>query len=464
MNPEFVRNKWLELSPLRLWALPLVVLALVIVANAFDKDAGPTGFSWVGARLLGITVYGVFAAWGAYQAAQCVTGEVVGGTWDRQLLAQHRPWELLVGKLFGSTVYAWLGVGLGLLLYAVGAAASVPPGAIARDVVLLTLGVTWLHALGLFGSLASATALRAVRRPTTQRARQPAVIFALVMLVVTLAPPMFQALAGGHLADARVAWWGPLPTPSFMALSFAMFLFWTLIGAHRLLRAELQEPVGPLGWIGFLAFLTAYAAPFVLGEKDLGVVHPGAAIAALQAFICAALFYPLLLAERKDLVLARSLAAAWRRADAQGVWTRLPLWTFNLLGFGLGLAALIGFGVLQPTATHATLVGVAASFGLFMLRDLAWVLAVHLAPAPGRRPDLVVWFFLAVLYVLGPLVLVALGEVVGPAAFLLLPAMAMAKADPASLAQAGEAVLWAMPGAAVAWAIAWARLRRTFTG
>lgn len=461
MNPELTRNAWLELTPLRLWALPFVVFAMAIVASALDQQNAVFGVSWIALRDLGLMICGVFAAWGASSAARSVTDEVVGATWDQQLLAEHRPWELLVGKLVGSTAFAWLGVVLGLGLFALGSLFDTRVDAIAMDVLALALGVTWLYSLALFGSLAMAAGLRAVRRPGGQHASHVAVLIGVLALALFVATPLLQSLSGGEISHVRVRWWWEMPISSFFPLSFAMFTGWTLLGAHRILRAELQETVSPLPWIGFLLFLAAYLYPFASQHAHAHVLPRGVLFCVIQAVVCGLLFHPLLLSERLNLVRVRSLAAAWSRGDGAGVWTGLPLWTFNLVGFGLSLGGIAVGGASGAPFGTVVMVALEASFGLFMLRDLALTLAIHLAPAPGRRPDHVVWFFLAVLYLLLPLVFAVMGEQTHDIAYFFLPLLPVIQtAESAPTADVLQAVLMGLPGAGLAWAIAWFRLRR----
>lgn len=460
MNPEFVRNAWLDLTPLRVWSLPLVVLALAIVFNSFGQKAPDELFNWQGLRSLGLGMFAIFAVWGAHKAAQSVTSEVIGGTWDLQRLAEHRPRELLLGKLFGSTVFEWMGAAYGLALFAFGSIPKTAAGAIALDVLTLALGALLLQSLALMFSLSSAAGLRATRRPTNQGARQSGTLVALVMASLWIGPSLFQTLSGEEASKNMVHWWWTMSVSIFMPLTLAMFIGWTLLGAHRLVRSELQEPVSPLPWIGFLAFLTAYIYPFVTGEAASKLHMPSAIFFAVSLIVCGVLFYPVLLGERKDIVRLRSLAAAWSRGDGVGVWTRLPLWLFNMLGYGLSVLGLLVCALLGGSWELWAVVGVAASFGLFMLRDIGWIMGVHLAPNPSRRPDLVVFFFLAVLYGLIPMVIATLGERAVQVLYFFVPGMPVVQAAKAQTASIWLHFLWAFPGFVAAWAFAWPRLRR----
>lgn len=458
MNPEFRRNAWLELTPLKLWALPLVVLAVAVIVNAIDARPAEA-INWNALKGLGLVTYTIFVVWGGYKVSQTVTSEVVGGTWDMQRLAEHRPSELLAGKLFGAPVFEWLGVGAGLFLYALGAARTTPPGAIGLDLLSLTLAALWLHGVALFSSLATASALRATRRPTTNNARHAGPVIGLVLVLSWVGPGLFASLSGGEGGPHPVSWWWTMPLTAFVPMTLAMLIFWTLLGCHRLIRAELQEPVSPLPWIGFLLFLTLYLHPFVPLSEVFSVKEPLVAFFGVGAVVCGALFYPGLLGERKDLVRLRSLAAAWRRGDGKGVWTRLPLWTFT---YAFYLLCVFGLAVLAPfwrTSELWVMFGVAISVGLFMLRDIAWILGLHLTPNPGRRPDLVVWFFLAVLYVLVPLLIASLGEGAEKALYFFVPALPVFRAAKETAVPLLFPYLWAVPGCVVAWIFAWPRLR-----
>lgn len=459
MNPEFRRYVWLELSPLRLWALPLVLGALVVMVNAFGQKDGVPGIAWEGLRGLGLAVFTVFTVWGAHKASQSVTSEVGAGTWDLQRLAGHRPWELLFGKLFGSTVYDWLGIACGLAVYAFGATHKLSAGAIALDALILVLGAAWLHSTALLASLAMAAGLRATRRPT-RGAGQSGLMIGLLLVSLWLGPALFDTLSAGSEAARDVAWWWTMPAPVFAALSLALFIGWTLLGAHRLVRAELQEPVSPVPWVGFLVFLTAYVVPFVPAPVTSQLHGLGTVFLAVGAAVTGGLFLPLLLGERKDVVRVRGLAAAWRRGDARTVWTRVPLWVFNLVGYGLCLAGLAVCALVWRSSELLAVLGITLSVGLFMLRDLGWILAVHLAPNPGRRPDLVVFFFLAVLYGLVPLLFAAFGEAATKPLYLFVPGMPVAQAAKESAGALVLPALWAVPGFVVAWLLLAPRLAR----
>ena len=455
MNPEFVRNAWLELTPMRRWALPLVFTLVVFLFHVTGQTRTHEAY-WSAFQVLGLVMFLLFSLWGGGRTSASVSSEVLGGTWDQQRLAPHRPWDLLLGKLFGSTVFTWQGAALGLLLYGIAGLALGRADSVGWSLLAWILIALWLQSAGLLASTATARHLRATRRPGQGALGAGPGVAMLVLLAIFLSPvaARLHETSRATLATS-IDWWWTMPLRVFIPLSLAMFLAWTLVGAQRQLRAELQEPVEPGPWLAVLVFLTAYLFPLWQTSID----HPLVALAAVSATVWGVCLYPLLLAERKDIVRLRSLAAAWRRGDAREVWIQVPLWVVTGVGFAASLAVLLAGGLATGSATALTWFGVAATMGMLFLRDVAWISMVFVAERPHRQPAMVVLFFLALLYVLVPLVLGALGDWASPAIFLLLPLMPVAaSADEGRVAL--SSLWWGLPGLGLAWAVALPRLRR----
>ena len=110
---EFRRNLWLELSPQRLIALPVIVLVLVLL-NQVANRGDPGGLTDLGSWVFYVMVF----LWGSRRAAAAVSEEVNGDTWTGQRLSALSPAALVVGKLFGATAFIWYGGLVGLGLYA----------------------------------------------------------------------------------------------------------------------------------------------------------------------------------------------------------------------------------------------------------------------------------------------------------------------------------------------------------
>lgn len=447
MNPELLRNVWLELTPVRRWATPPVLLAIMAMIE-LAGGKGEAGWEphWGAQASFGMTLLSIFAVWACWKSSNSVTAEVLANTWDLQRLGQHRPWELLWGKLLGSSLFENLVAYFGLALFLAGSAGS--GKLLGAD--LLSLGLTLLLTLWLMQSISVMMSLVGARHLVgTRRPARPAMSLAAGLLVLLC---LGYALTGLQESDESrqvvIHWWLTVPLRAFIPLSLAMFLGWSLILAHRLMRAELQEAVGPLPWLGFQLFLMLYLFPLVPAEAAAGLGGPAALFCAVAIGVLSTFVYPFLLMERKDLVVWRSLRASLRQGDAFGVWTRVPLWVLNLGMLALAWLGLVLGQLVQPGPYGALVAVAVASLALFMLRDAAWIVAVHLSPSLSRSPDLTVLFFMALAYGLVPgLVLLT----VPGAVFLLVPKLPTVEHGVAALpAVMWTDPLWALPGLLVA--------------
>ncbi len=100
MNPEFVRNLWLEAAPFRL-ALIAGVLLLVFAA----LSVSPFGQSGNAAAIAQLLYWFVTVLWGTRAAGLSVVGEIRERTWDSQKLSAIGPVEMVWGKLVGATIH-----------------------------------------------------------------------------------------------------------------------------------------------------------------------------------------------------------------------------------------------------------------------------------------------------------------------------------------------------------------------
>ncbi|MEB3327674.1 MAG: hypothetical protein VKQ33_00405 [Candidatus Sericytochromatia bacterium] len=414
MNAELQRNLWLELRPLPV-AASLGVLALL--AFAATVRVGP--LSAIGLERLqglGLFVFCFHAIWGLRKASAAVSAEVLGGTWDQQRLSGQSGASLLAGKLLGATAFTWVGALGGLTLYTPAQLALGDAPLALLHAATLVLGALAAQAAALAGSLLTAGRLR-----RTRRGGPGALSMAGWLLGLWLGLMLLTALAGSlGLHEVRwrqqaVAWWLPLPLEAFIPFSMALWGGWLLLGLHRLLRLELQQPVTPWAWLAFLAFVPAYAAP-LLPTWQAG------ALGWLQlatATVLGATWVTLLL-ERVDAVRLRTLVGLWQRDERPGLWGALPLWMLTLPLALAGAAILLALALLAwglPPLADLGRGGMAfSSAALFLVRDAALVLSAQLATPRHREPLGAILVGGLLLYALLPGTLVALG---GPAQALL---------------------------------------------
>src|SRR5471030_1251125 len=110
MNPEFVRNVWLELTPRRMLMMA-GLLALTFFATSLGGVMG-----WAPSGAASVLYYLIVVIWGARNASMSVVGEIRDRTWDMQRLSSLGAGTMTWGKLFGSTIYNWFGGAFCLVL------------------------------------------------------------------------------------------------------------------------------------------------------------------------------------------------------------------------------------------------------------------------------------------------------------------------------------------------------------
>ena len=103
MNPELLRNLWLEASPFR-----LILIAGFLLLAFGASSVGLGGFASISS--VALALYWFFAVlWGTRSAALSVVGEIRERTWDSQKLSSIGPWDMVWGKLLGATCANWFG-------------------------------------------------------------------------------------------------------------------------------------------------------------------------------------------------------------------------------------------------------------------------------------------------------------------------------------------------------------------
>lgn len=441
MNPELLRNMWVELTERRVTLMVVIVGSVLLVA----LSPGELGSAALTAELL---FYAIVVFWGTRCAAQAVVEEIGAKTWDGQRLSAIQPWTMVWGKLLGSTMLAWLGgaMCLAVLLYAAamrGGGARVGYEAL----YFLTIGVM-SQAVALLASLV------AVRRRLTH-SRFDIFLYQLFGLIAAGAVWRVWQTADPHsmlagLLDgtrlftiSQIPWWGfDIDSISFYVASLLAFAVWTLIGNYRVMRTELQVQNGPFVWLGFLAFLIVYAAGFDPWRDYVREIGFQIGLRAVQASAAIGVtVYLMALVEPKEIVAYRWLIERFRKAEIGALLQRLPAWIYAYLAaFALGMATIIAlpWAVGQQIGLYSGPSIVVAMLG-FMLRDCAVFMAMGLGQV-GKKSDIAALAILALLYVFLPQMFV---QVEGASAFFY-----PSQHDPAWL---NPALAWAQ--ALIGWAL-----------
>ncbi len=319
LNPEFRRNIWLELTPHRLIAMPVILFAIFFLSASI----GESGNWWGVPRASLLAFYAIVYFWGTRRAPASLADEVRGRTWDGQRMSALGTWAMTWGKLFGGTIYIWYGGLICLAVFVTAESTASGPGvALMRAGHLLLTGL-----LGQAAAFVAAVVLLRKMRPT------PRLPVTLCQGIGLLAMGPFQFgmtdifFRRSDAADV-VQWYSwTVPALEFNLAAVAAFLVWTVFAAYRLMRVELQHRTLPWAWIGFSLFLMVYVAGFTHAGFER-VPDAGTAFKWLvpSFLVAVGLLYAALFAGPKDVVVQR----AFLRAGMASEWLRAgvlaPLW------------------------------------------------------------------------------------------------------------------------------------------
>ncbi|MEA2779830.1 MAG: hypothetical protein QOK29_1374 [Rhodospirillaceae bacterium] len=417
MNPEFTRNIWLQFSAGRLLLVPVVIGAVLLLTWL------ATWHSFLALRAVAEWIFYVVAVlWGTRRAADLVAEEIAGGTWDSQRMSALGAWQMTWGKFLGGTSYVWYAAGL-VLIGRIAAAwlAGTPPWERGELIQLLQMIGT-----GLFGQAVSFVISLALLRKQAMRRKLGVTVSQLAGLLASVA-------ASGHLDIGILFRHAPVidwffwrwPGDLFALASLGLFLGWSLFGAYRLMRVELQFRSAPWAWIGFTVFLMLYAegllypairgiggglAPWLSGPFAIGV----------------SLTYVALFLESKDVVRYRWFLAALAAGERRQWAALLPQWLPVYVLAAVGAVLLSGSGGLSRLADLVALAGPITNWSgidrassimlfpiavvLYLLRDVLVVLFFNFGAQRGRA-DLTAFICLMLVYFPLSGILVTLGQI-----------------------------------------------------
>lgn len=407
MNPELMRNLWLELTPRRM-ILMVLALGFIFVTAWISSDNRLKGPAQAGEMFF----YVIVILWGTRNAAQAVVGEIRDRTWDLQRLSAIGPWDMVWGKLFGSTSYVWFGGALCLLPVIAQAVTEKGLGAALMQLAFyLSIGLV-AHGSALLASLV------AVRRRMSH-SRLDVFLYQIVGLLAAgqvwavwaTAVPSIMGLPGFAQGTVQtVVWYGmTFGAASFYLVSLAVFSGWILAGTHQFMRQELQVKMNPLVWIAFLIFIAGYTAGFAgLWDRPSTQNTPFADIGnAARWFIAGGVLafatYVSLFAMPKERVRMRWLMAQAGAGRIGTLLWNLPGWTYAFTGTAVCLFLLLG--EIQTTADEAGLTSDKLDLARWLIiailgeiaRNIGIVMAFNMLPAQ-RRGDFAALVTLALLY------------------------------------------------------------------
>jgi len=418
INPELRRNLWLELTPQRLIAMP-VVLGLLFALTLLVSEGRVEGLVVPGQ----LAFYAMVLIWGCRRAAASMADEVHQGTWDWQRMSAIGPWSMVWGKLLGSTSFVWYGAAISLAAVLAGRLGNWPPG----DLVLEAAAMLGAGLLGHTVSLAAVLVLLRKLRPA-RRVSVTLCQFLGLVVGYKLSPASTVEVPGLGAWSAEIDWYGFLfDGRIFLLASILMFLGWGLLAGYRMMQGELQVRMRPWAWLAFTLFAMAYVDGLYLGsctrcaESALGWIVAPYVVATVLAYLA-------LFVEPKDVVRSRMLLAALRAGEWRRAALLTPYWlvavALVVVTGSIGVVLTLAFpyswdflpGRVSLLEDGVVIAGIFAHFG-FVVRDVCLILALNFGARSGRA-DMAVLICLVVLYVPVPWILSAAGLDAGPALFL----------------------------------------------
>ena len=397
MNPELLRNLWLQFSVQRTLAAPLILGGIVALLAFATSGWGSIAWAANGGFFL------IAYLWGARRAVNVLADEITAGTWDGQRMSSIAPWTMAWGKLAGGTAYVWYCAGICLLVYIIAEVKLGETNDLFLKVALQVTGAVFVQAVALLLALVMVGKGRRLGRRFVAFAQGAAILFGFFG-VSHLLPSIALRLPIG--APQTVAWFGQdFSLDQFVLLTQCLFLAWTLVGVYRLMASELQVPQWPWVWVLFSLFLIAYYQGFLAMDSDLSLRLVSALVVAVP------LYYVAIFAQPQDIVRYRWLLHHNRRNTAGRTWSLMPLWAPSLV-IAVIVAARLRYAEAITAMAHPELRALLAAQDIvnvrdlttallfFMVRDLGIVLLLNFSMRP-RNPDLAAILYLIVLYVVG---------------------------------------------------------------
>lgn len=387
INPEFLRNIWLELTPVRMLGMPAVLGAIFLLIYLIQND-----FYTNAMQVISMTIYVVLVyIWGIRLASDAVINEMRDGTWDSQRMSSIGAWSMGWGKLFGSTVYPWYGGLMCIVVYLISSTHYDGARPLKVAAVVLVAGV-------LAQAIALSTSLIQARRNIVRAKTSSAL--SLVLGIFFVLPVIRAALE----EQVSVVWYGQQYDHFLFSItSLIIFTAWMIIGIYRQMRVELQIRSTPLVWMAFISYLAIYLAGFV--DIDGGSDLTFTARNFIFYIIFISMAYLTIFLEPKNPVTFRRL---FYQLEHSGYWRafyHVPIWVATLFLVVVSVISILldsnpTIGAFNLDEMTDVKVFVVASV-FFLMRDILLILYLNFGEK-AKRADSAALVYLFVLYFIIP--------------------------------------------------------------
>jgi len=405
-NAEFRRNVWCEFTPAKIIISPVIIgiITLLVYAAAPRPD---DFFNALGI-VSGVLMSFILLLWATKQASESVIGEVNDRTWVFQKMSSVRAIDMTIGKLFGSTVYAWYTAGFCLVAYVISALFASDGFLRLKYALLIILAGLVGHALSMMLSLIIVKNARFTGKTGKNSVFLAGVVIGCVILAIA------SSVFSKKIPD--IQWMGITVHPiDFFIFSAVYAAFWSIAGLYRMMRQELQYDNTPTWWCVFVVTLLVYFNGLTYGLPNGewgGSLLKGSVVLWTSFPILVLLTYLTLLTESFDTVMLRKLVDRIRRRRWRDAAVSTPLWMPTVAGvlsltiLMLGRDLINGATIYYPDLSHYgsfTLSVLPLVVVLFLLRDLG-VIGLIKSTGSGKG-DFYIAVYLVLAYGLMPTVL-----------------------------------------------------------
>jgi hypothetical protein len=418
LNPEFHRYLWLNFSPFKLMAMPALLILLFTIFSNTGLQNWQAGLMMPSFYLFILIVL----IWGNYEAASSSDSDKGNNTWDFQKMSPISAWSLLMGKLLGSTSYAWYAGALILIAFVFSFyyAIALPEYANIREtfpdpimpVVCLILSALIGHAVSFYIGLSKLT--------TKKSSAGICSIVGMAVSLFALSSLLGFNLEGEFLKENKFFSWNGMEinTHIFLFLSLIYVLFWVTMGAQREIRAELQHRNSPFVYIIFILTLCFYLTGF-LDASALNSSQNNVGFYIAKAYLSFLIFLPFLYFSMvfgaNDLARYKRFLFACRQKDKSKIIVNCPSW-LALIPFAIVCYITTEFYFLMIDDLNFNntrklvnfsgfLTTVSTSLFLFVIRDgLFW--HFMLLGMPFRHAWFKIFLSYLMMYILLPLMII----------------------------------------------------------
>jgi hypothetical protein len=417
VNPEFRRNVWVQFTWTRLLAAPLLTLIVCyafLLINNHDYRLLQRIAEFVGGSV-------IVGLWGTRRAADSLAEEVSGGTWESQRMSGLGAWQMTWGKLIGSASFVWYCATIAFLVVLWASNRIEATGGIGRPPLQVAFDffVGGLVAQAAAFSIALLLLRKAAqyRRLTITLAQTCGFLVYFLFVRGDFSQQLSVRFRASGLPSNETFWSGGGHQLDFAgALAIGATCLWSIIGAYRLMRTELQYRSLPWVWTLFLVFVLVVGSIASTAGNAYGWL-------ALPFLAFVLLTYLSFFADYRDPVRYRWALLALRDRKWFEVFGAIPWWVISYI-FAAVSALVIAWSLAEVSGFEATreltpalrmfmmaIEHPSASLALvmlFMLRDLLVLLWLSCSPWRAKADvagiiylALVYWPLAAILWISG---------------------------------------------------------------